>query len=213
MARQNTTTTSRSTKVRDRKFKRAVTHVAAETPTQLVSYLAPVLECRLPAFSWYEFIATGFFSGYLPKAPGTWGTLFAALLFTITAKLLAGAGLWQVGAFTVSWYALSLGIATTAIGIYASELLARQWREKDPGEIVIDEFAGMFFALALVTPNFVGVTAAFAFFRLFDIFKPGPTRALQSLPGGFGIVLDDVLAGLAAAPAAYAVQYMIEKFL
>jgi phosphatidylglycerophosphatase A len=192
---------------------RIASAVAGEAPTQPTTYVSPVLQSRLPAISWYEIVSTGFFSGYLPKAPGTWGSLLALLLFTVSVKALPNDGLWHVGALAVSWWALALGIATTGIGIYASGLLASEWREKDPGEIVIDEFAGIFFAVSLVTPDPVGLTAAFAFFRLFDVWKPRPIHSLQDMPGGYGIVLDDVLAGIAAAPLALAVQYLVQKFL
>lgn len=192
---------------------RTVASIAAETPAQPTTYVSPVLQSRLPAISWYEFVSTGFFSGYLPKAPGTWGSLLAVLLFSITAKLLPNDGLWRIASLTVSWWALLLGVATTAIGIYASGILAQEWREEDPGEVVIDEFAGIFFAVSLVTPDFIGLAAAFAFFRLFDVWKPGPIHSLQDMPGGYGIVLDDVLAGLAAAPAALGVQYLAQIFL
>lgn len=202
-----------SKKTRSTGAARAASAVATEAPTQPKTYVSPVLKTRLPAISWYEFISTGFFSGYLPKAPGTWGSLLAILLFTATAKVLPHDGLWRVGAFAVSWWALALGTATTGIGIYASGILAREWREDDPGEVVIDEFAGIFFAVSLATPDVVGLTAAFIFFRLFDVLKPGPIHALQDLPGGYGIVLDDVLAGIAAAPLALAVQYLVQKVL
>jgi phosphatidylglycerophosphatase A len=185
----------------------------SEPASQPTTYVSPVLQSQLPALSWYEFISTGFFSGYLPKAPGTWGSLVALLLFAVTAKWLPQGGMWRVGAIAVSWWALILGAVTTAAGIYASGLLAKEWREDDPGEVVIDEFAGIFFALSLVTPDWVGLAAAFAFFRLFDVWKPGPIHSLQDMPGGYGIVLDDVLAGLAAAPCALAVQFLVQKFL
>ncbi|MFZ5629822.1 MAG: phosphatidylglycerophosphatase A [Spirochaetota bacterium] len=192
---------------------RTVPAAATESPAQPTTYVSPVLQSRLPAISWYEFVSTGFFSGYLPKAPGTWGSLLAVLIFAITAKLLPNDGLWHIGSLAVSWWALLLGIATTAAGIYASGILAQEWREDDPGEVVIDEFAGIFFAVSLVTPDWVGLAAAFAFFRLFDVWKPGPIHSLQDMPGGYGIVLDDVLAGLAAAPCALAVQFLVQKFL
>jgi phosphatidylglycerophosphatase A len=213
MARTHAKKTQPGKKPRSTSPARTVAATAIEAPTQPTAYVPPVLQSRLPAISWYEFVSTGFFSGYLPKAPGTWGSLLAILIFAVTAKLLPHDGILRVGAMSVSWWALLLGVATTAIGIYASGILAQEWREDDPGEVVIDEFAGIFFAVSLVTPDWVGLGAAFVFFRLFDVIKPGPINSLQDMPGGYGIVLDDVLAGLAAAPAALAVQYLVQKFL
>lgn len=184
-----------------------------DAPASPASPVSPVLQSRLPAFSWHELISTGFFSGYLPKAPGTWGSLFALLLYVVTVKLVPGEGLMQTPAIRVSWWALLLAGASTAAGIYSAGKLAQQWREDDPAEVVIDEFAGMFFAVSFVTPNLVGLVAAFVFFRLFDVWKPGPIHSLQNLPGGYGIVLDDVLAGICAALAALATQQVWLKFI
>ncbi len=213
MAGQNAKRKSSGKNNRSRALRSAGYEVKSETRAQPITYVAPVLQSRIPAISWYEFVATGFFSGYLPKAPGTWGSLFALLLFAVTAKLLPNDGLWHVGVLTVSWWALTLAVATTAVGIYSSGRLAQAWREKDPGEVVIDEFAGIFFAVSLVTPNVISLAAAFAFFRLLDVLKPGPIHSLQDMPGGYGIVLDDVLAGITASPAAFAVQYLAQKFI
>lgn len=168
---------------------------------------------KLPALTWYELVATGFFSGYLPKAPGTWGTLAALLWFAVAAQWVPEQGLWHVwGALAISWLSLALGIFATAVGIYAAQLLAEEWREKDPSEVVIDEFAGFFLAMLLVRPDAIGLLSAFVFFRLFDILKFGPIRKLQDLPGGYGIVLDDVLAGLVAAPCALLCQMLISRW-
>ena len=170
------------------------------------TYVSPLRSVKPPLTTWYEIISTGFYSGYLPKAPGTWGSLFAALAFFLSARLLPSEGLFHLGKFSVSWWAALTGIVFTFAGIAASEKLADEWHEKDPGEVVVDEFAGMFLACLLIRPNAIGVAAAFVFFRLFDIWKPGPIHSLQDLPGGRGIVLDDVLAGLAAAPFAWGLQ-------
>lgn len=183
-----------------------------QQPESGTTYIAPAALRKLPAFSGYELIATGFFSGYLPIVPGTWGTLAALLWFAVAARLVPGEGLWHVGAFSISWLSLVLGALTTLVGIYVAQLLAAEWREKDPGEVVIDEFAGFFLAMLLVVPDLVGLLLAFVFFRLFDIVKPGPVAKLQELPGGYGIVLDDVLAGLMAAPCALAAQLLASRW-
>jgi len=176
-------------------------------------YVSPLARTALPAVSWYEIVATGFFSGYLPKAPGTWGSLFAILIFFLTARLLPNEGLFKIGFFSVSWYAIVLGVFSTILGIVSSGMLADEWKSDDPGEIVIDEFAGIFFACAFITPTPVGLAAAFVLFRIFDIAKPGPIKTIQDLPGGRGIVLDDVLAGIAAAPLAFGAQLLFNKVI
>ena len=121
-------------------------------------------------------------------------------------------GLLHVGKFSISWWAALTGVFFTIIGIIASERLANEWHDEDPSEVVVDEFAGMFLACLLIAPNAIGIAAAFIFFRLFDVWKPGFINKLQDLPGGRGIVLDDVGAGLVAAPLAWLVQLGIGKF-
>ncbi|MBL8033680.1 MAG: phosphatidylglycerophosphatase A [Leptospiraceae bacterium] len=180
--------------------------------TPATTYVSPLRTTVQPATTWYEIVATGFYSGYLPKAPGTWGSIFAALVFILTARLMRSEGVLHIGNFVVSWWALALGVFFTLMGITASERLADEWREKDPSEVVVDEFAGMFLACAFITPDLVGVAAAFAFFRLFDVWKPGIIHRLQDLPGGRGIVLDDVVAGLCAAPLAWLTQWAVQRF-
>jgi len=158
-----------------------------------------------PAPRWAWWLATGLGSGYLKPAPGTWGTL-AGLLVWVALVL----GVRSLGSPWGSWLLLLAPLAITALGIWAADLVVKERREKDPSYIVVDEWAGIWFAL---TPLLFTVTlqpqpwslwaarlvAPFLLFRLFDIWKPGLVDRAQSLPGGFGVVMDDVLAGLLAA--------------
>ena len=113
-------------------------------------------------------------AGLAPKAPGTWGTALACLLAPFVFLPL-GMG-WRVLAL------LLLFVLGALAATRAEKLLGR----KDPGEVVIDELVGVWL-----------VVAAFVFFRIFDIAKPWPVRASENwLPDGFGVMLDDVLAGL-----------------
>ncbi len=130
------------------------------------------------------FIATGAFTGKIPLAPGTFGTLagipFALLLIWIppafAAAYLTGLVLAAI------WIA---GMAETIIG------------QKDPGCIVIDEIAGFAIAMSTVPVSWLSLAIGFLVFRVFDIAKPFPVKWFESnLPGGAGIVLDDVVAGL-----------------
>ena len=129
-------------------------------------------------------IATGFGAGYLPKAPGTWGSLLALPLHYFLRQLAP------------NHYALALAgiffIAVITAG-QAEKILDR----KDPGVVVIDEVIGMLITL-IAAPNSPLIwLLGFLIFRFFDIFKPYPIRLIdQRVNGGMGIVLDDVLAGI-----------------
>ena len=131
-------------------------------------------------------IATWFGCGYSPIAPGTVGTL-GALPFAYGLSTLGPVPYW---AGTV---------AATAGGVWASERMARDLGVKDPQSVVIDEVAGTLIAVGLALPlGPWAALAAVALFRFFDIVKPGPIDTAQKLPGGLGIMADDVLAGIVA---------------
>ena len=123
--------------------------------------------------------------GFLPRAPGTWGS---------AAALAIGAALLAAGGIQILLAAL---LAAVAAGLWA---IPRAAGEADPGWVVIDEVAGMWLAmLPLPGPSPLGLIAAFALFRLFDILKPGPIGAIDRMPGRIGVMGDDLAAGLAAA--------------
>jgi phosphatidylglycerophosphatase A len=86
----------------------------------------------------------------------------------------------------------------SAIAIWTSDAAARVIGLKDPGSIVVDEAAGLFVTLLFLRPGPVTVSLAFVLFRLMDIVKPPPARRAEGLPGGWGIVVDDLIAGLYA---------------
>ena len=140
-------------------------------------------------------IATFFGSGLLPKAPGTWGSL-AALPFCV-ALLWAG-GPWLLG----------VGIVTISLlGWWASSEHARLIGRDDPGEIVIDEVAGLWIALLPASLAWPDVAIAFLLFRVADIFKPWPASwADRQLHGGLGIMADDLVAGVYAALGLYLIK-------
>ncbi len=145
------------------------------------------------------FIATGFYSGLSPIAPGTAGSLVVLLVF-LAASVCAP--ILLITPAMIIWAA-----ALTAISIKSS-----QWcldnnvfpgaeddhKRDDPSQIVIDEFAGMAIALVGVGTSVEAVFLAFIAFRFFDIVKLPPINKLQSLPGGLGVTADDLLAGLYA---------------
>jgi phosphatidylglycerophosphatase A len=129
------------------------------------------------------FIATGGHTGYLPKAPGTWGSLVALPLNLLLIHLSA------------KGYGISLGIIFV-VAVYTAGAAEKILDRKDPGAIVIDEIVGMLITLIAVPAQPLLWLAAFLLFRLFDIVKPWPVSwADRHLNGGLGIVMDDVLAG------------------
>lgn len=127
-------------------------------------------------------LASGFGSGYLPGMPGTWGTLAAMVVYwflPVHALLIA-----------------SLAVLITIISVPVCGRAEKLFHRVDDGRIVIDEWAGYFVAVVFVphTPGYA--LAAFALFRFFDVVKPFGIRSLQKLPGGWGVTVDDVAAGL-----------------
>ncbi|MBW1891852.1 MAG: phosphatidylglycerophosphatase A [Deltaproteobacteria bacterium] len=132
------------------------------------------------------FFSTGFFTGYLPFAPGTFGTLPALPLCYLLSTRTPG----------VSAVFILVFIALAVLLAHSSE---KMLGKKDPGSIVIDEMAGMMVTLAWLPFNFFTAVAGFVVFRLLDIFKPFPIRYLErKIAGGAGIVIDDVVAGIIA---------------
>ena len=130
----------------------------------------------------WRFVATFFYLGKLPFAPGSWGSLGALLL-------------WLLLPVTFSVH-LSVIIILFVLGVYSSSRMAKYLDDHDPSEVVIDEVVGMGISLFML-PHSPGLyLLAFILFRGFDILKPSHIYRIQNLPGGWGIMLDDVLAGL-----------------
>lgn len=145
-----------------------------------------------------KLILSSFGLGFLPVAPGTWGSLLPVGLFLIAHHFWPNAGI-LLAVLTVLIILSSVFCVILAGG---AEKLAGK---KDPGWIAIDEVAGQ--SVALLPAAFAGgnifliCAAAFVLFRIFDILKPWPVKNAEKLPGGFGILLDDILAGIYAAAA------------
>jgi len=132
-------------------------------------------------------IATGLGLGFSPIAPGTVGALGGCLI----AYLLTQYTIFHVLALA------SLIVLFFFLGVHSSNKLEPIWG-KDPSKIVIDEVVGMWIALWMIPPGFIYTVAAFVLFRLFDIYKPMYIRKMEDLKGGWGIMMDDVLAGVYA---------------
>ena len=137
-----------------------------------------------------QLLATWFGCGYSPFAPGTVGS---------AAALAIGFALQHYAGFTW-WHFLLLAALTFYPAVWAATETARATKRKDPSIVVVDEVIGQWIALAGAQPfNWKTALAAFALFRLFDIWKPPPVRQLEALPEGLGINADDVMAGVYAA--------------
>lgn len=141
---------------------------------------------------WAFAVATFFGAGRLKPGPGTWGSVGALLLWAAFVWLAHPAP-------HLLLVALLAGIALSLIfGVPAATIAARESGRHDPGFVVIDEVAGQWITLLFCPPDWQHALIALALFRLFDITKPFPVRSLERLPEGWGIVFDDVAAGLYA---------------
>ncbi|HLI21073.1 MAG TPA: phosphatidylglycerophosphatase A [Stellaceae bacterium] len=145
-------------------------------------------------------IASWFGSGLLPWAPGTWGSL-AALPFAWVI-LLFGGKLWLLAGAAIVF----------VIGWIAADRATRGGSDPDPGWVVIDEVAGQWLTLLLLPLTLAGFAIGFMLFRLFDIWKPWPIRAVERrYGGGFGIMIDDVLAAIYAMLVVAIGRLMLER--
>ena len=134
------------------------------------------------------FLATGAYVGYLPVAPGTFGSLLGVPLLLGLARLRPPP------------VALVLGLAAfSAFAMFVCHRAGVVYAEVDSGKIVLDEVCGMLIAGAWIVPTVASVALVFACFRVFDVLKPFPARWLdRHVHNGFGVVADDLVAGLYA---------------
>jgi phosphatidylglycerophosphatase A len=130
-------------------------------------------------------VATGLGSGYSPLAPGTAGSLVGLLLY------------WPLQLLPLLWQVATLGLLFGA-GVLCASHVVRQVGDPDPGIVVVDEVVGMWTSLLFLPFTWATAVAAFLTFRAMDILKPYPARDLESLPGGWGIMADDLMAGVYA---------------
>ena len=130
------------------------------------------------------FVATCAHVGYAPVAPGTFGSLVALALYYVIRRQQSSA--------------IELGVIALVIvvGLWSATEAEHHFGGIDPGPVVIDEVVGMLMTLALHPVNVWGAIVGFFIFRVLDIVKPWPARRLELLPGGFGVVLDDMMAGV-----------------
>ncbi len=160
----------------------------------------------IPKCPWSVWLATGFGIGFAPVAPGTFGTLWGLPL---------AVGIAQIPAMGVlpNWVLQVVAIlAVNAVGVPLCSAGAKWFGKKDPGSVVWDEIGAMPITLFLIPLDFSNpfqawsrLALGFVLFRFFDVLKPPPIRQLERLPGGWGIMADDWLAGIFAAGALRAI--------
>ncbi len=138
---------------------------------------------------WAQAIATVLGLGYTPRMPGTVGAAFGLFLYVI-AFLMP-----EKWAFILAGSELIVVLLLSAVAVPG--VLAASGK-KDPSFVIIDEVAGMLCALTFLAPNFVYLMLSFLFFRVLDIFKPYPINKMENLPGAWGVMADDLAAGVLA---------------
>ena len=142
-------------------------------------------------------LSLGFGSGLAPVAPGTWGTLAAVPLYLLLAQL------------ALPWYLLAV-VAGLVGGVFLCQYTSDALGVHDHGGIVWDEFVGFWVAMIALPPTWPWILAGFVLFRLFDIVKPWPVKIADTkIKGGFGIMLDDVLAGIYALVCLHVARYFL----
>jgi phosphatidylglycerophosphatase A len=134
-------------------------------------------------------IATAGFVGRFPIAPGTAGSVAGLFVYALI-RFVDGPALEA-----------AMLIVTLVLGIWSAKVAERLLGGKDPGAVVIDEVLGMLITLAFLPVNVLGAFVGFLLFRLCDVVKPPPAARLEHLPGGYGVMLDDAMAGVYAHAA------------
>lgn len=132
-----------------------------------------------------KIFASFFYLGYSPVAPGTAGTFGGIILFYFLTKFSP----FIYVSFLIGFIILSLWVSTKASCMY---------KEADPRQVVVDEVCGYLVTMVFITSSLMNIIIGFFLFRFFDIVKPPPARSSERLPGGVGIVADDVVAGIYA---------------
>lgn len=142
-------------------------------------------------------LATGFYSGNIRNIPGTMGSIVGLIIYFMTYN--------YVGLY------IFLVIALVFLGVLVTNQAEKQFNSTDDQRIVFDEIVGMMVAMMLIPPTIFFVLAGFVLFRIFDIFKPYPISYLQTLPGGIGIMADDVAAGIVVNFILQIIKIMIQS--
>lgn len=141
---------------------------------------------------WAWAAATFFGAGLGRPGPGTWGSVAAAIIWFVVVRFA------HLSSTQTAFISAGGAVLALLIGIPAATIVERESGREDPGHVVLDEVCGQWIALAVAPADWAHALLALLLFRLFDILKPWPARQLEQLPGGAGIMLDDVAAGIYA---------------
>ena len=167
--------------------------------------LAPAVSPPITASRVTRFVITGLGTGYLPIAPGTWGSAGACVSAGLLAWILGPSG-WALH-LAMAGLGLLACVGCVLTGATAQALYAK----KDPGQCTIDEWAGQYLTLLALPFGtsalsvVLALAVGFVCFRFFDILKPPPVRNVEKIPLGWGVLLDDLVAGVFASMAAQAI--------
>lgn len=134
--------------------------------------------------------------GHTPVAPGTVGSAAGVAIFLAVRSTAS------------IWLEVGVLVAVTWVGVMAASAAESMYQRRDPGLVVIDEVSGMLLTLLAVPVGVVGIVIGFLAFRLFDIVKPFPARQAEALPRGWGVMADDIVAGIYAQMALRAVLWI-----
>jgi|TARA_B100000809_G_C14941871_1_gene460738 phosphatidylglycerophosphatase A len=146
-------------------------------------------------------IATVFKAGYIPIAPGTVGSIIGLLVFWLIK---------DYASFTIEMF---VAAALFFAGVWASTIVEQVLERHDPGVVIVDEVVGMLVALMLLPPTITVMFLAFLLFRVFDIIKPYPARWCEQLSRGWGIMMDDVVAGLYVNVLIHIILWIVPQWL
>lgn len=145
-----------------------------------------------------KFLATGFYSGLSPKAPGTVGSVTALGIYIVLGMF------FKNDISVIITIIFAAGVIPATIVCNMAEKI---YGEKDPQKVVIDEFFGQWLTFIFLPFSIKAAFIGFILFRIFDILKPFPINVLQKIRGGIGIMIDDLLAGLFAAVILHGILY------
>ena len=132
-----------------------------------------------------KYFVTLFGIGFIPLAPGTFGSLFSILIWYVFIDL-----------FSI-FYFIALFLFVLSVSFYLTDIYLDNYKKKDPSEVIVDEFLGQSIPLLfIVNFNIYEVLIAFVTFRFFDIYKIYPINKIEDLKGSYGVILDDIVAGI-----------------
>jgi len=154
-----------------------------------------------------EFFFTAFYSGYSPVAPGTAGTLVAMAIYILENLVFSEVDPSALNMFNLIFVLLII-YPCIKLGDAAEEF----YKSKDPQHVVLDEMLGYWIGILFIPFCFSYAVLAFILFRVFDIIKPFPARSLESLTGGLGIMIDDIIAGIYTLAVMHAAVYFFNLY-